>query len=130
MPRGNDKEAASQELASSLAADSFAQGLGNAEELIDANNRAHSIDVIKATMKATDEEATAEARENLDAYSGPNGEDAEDVAVKHGGAVLVVYEDDTGRLQKNVVSDDDDTANGPGAKPKAKPKAAAKDSDK
>lgn len=122
MPRGNDADAAAKELEATSAdhADAFAKGMGNAEALINANNEAHSLELIQASNKKVDDKATAEALDNLDSFSGPNGEDAEDVAIR-AGVTIVVYEDETGRLQKYIVSDDSD-----GKKSKADRKANAR----
>ena len=104
MPRGNDPE--NKQTAAELA-DDFGTGAGNAEALIIANNEAHSQELVAAGMKKIDEEATAEARENLDSFGDPNGEDAIDVAVR-GGDTIVIYEDeDDGRQHKHLVEADE-----------------------
>ena len=118
MPRGNDSDAAAAELA-----DRFKEGLGNAEELIIANNANYPVELIQASEKKIDEEATAEARENLDSYSGPDGEEAKDVAIR-GGVAVVVYEDEAGRLLKAIVGDEDGQGSGPDAKKKSSSKKA------
>jgi hypothetical protein len=100
MPRGNDAEAASAELA-----DKFSEGKGNAENLIDANNAAHPLELIQASGKKVDDEATAEL--DIDSLSGPNGEEVLDAAVR-GGATVIVYEDESGRVQKALLDDGDD----------------------
>lgn len=99
MPRGNDSQAATSELA-----DRFSEGRGNAEELIEANNQERSLELVSASMKKIDEDATKEAREDLSKLSGPNGEEVLDAAVR-GGDTIVVYEDEDGRVKKAVADE-------------------------
>lgn len=91
MPRGNDAEAALHELA-----DKFGKGVGNADQLIEANLQHHTAALRKAEILPRDPERTAEAKENLDSLKVPDGHTAIDAAVR-GGVTVVVTEDETGR---------------------------------
>jgi hypothetical protein len=77
MPRGNDAESALHELA-----DRFGKGVGNAEMLIDANLAANTQELREAQLLPRDEEATAEARKEIDKLKGPDGEEVVSVAVR------------------------------------------------
>lgn len=77
MPRGNDQDAAIHDLA-----DRYGQGVGDAELLIDANLASQTQALRKAQILPRDEEATAEARKNMDKITGPNGEKVVAVAVR------------------------------------------------
>lgn len=96
MPRGNDAQTAAHELA-----DRFGSGAGNAEELIVAHDAARPRELVAASMKPLDEEATAELE--LDKLKGPNGEPVVSASVR-GGEVIVAYEDEDGRLHKALPS--------------------------
>jgi hypothetical protein len=122
MPRGNDAEAAASELA-----DKFSAGKGNAEELIDANNAAHPLEVIQASGKKVDDEATKEAYDKLvGTDGGPNGEEILDVAVR-GGATIIVYEDENDRMQKSLLDDGSGSKGTSKASKKRNAKAKATD---
>ncbi|MCX6419317.1 MAG: hypothetical protein NTU50_07895 [Actinobacteria bacterium] len=96
MPRGNDDSAA-RDLAAK-----HGEGVGNAEQLIEATQAARSDELDAAQMKSLDVDATA-ALDPSD-FAGPNGEAAVSVAVR-GGATIVVYEDDKGGYSKCVVGE-------------------------
>lgn len=97
MPRGNDSEAAASELA-----DRFGQGAGNAEELIQAHDRERSRELVAASMKEVDAEATEEL--DISKLEGPNGEEVLSASVR-GGAIVGVYEDENGRTHKRILKE-------------------------
>lgn len=97
MARGNDAQAALHELA-----DRFGQGVGNAEELIDANLAAHSAALRAAEILPRDEAATREAQRNMSSLKGPDGEEVVAVAVRRSEAsdnahTVIVYRSAEGR---------------------------------
>lgn len=125
MPRGNDAEAASHELA-----DRFGEGVGNAEELIDANLAMHTPALRAAELLPRDEEATREALAHIDELEGPNGEPVVDVAVRGSLAstnryTVVVYRTAAGRDLLHVIEDDENAKHR-----EARGKAAAKSASK
>ena len=113
MPRGNDETAARD-----LAAKHGSEGVGNAEELIEAVQASRTPELEAAQMKPLDEEATTAI--DLSTLSGPNGEPAVSAAVR-GGVTVVVYVDEKGGYSKCVASD--------AKKKPAKAKAASTKSD-
>lgn len=117
MPRGNDAAAALKDLA-----DKFGKGVGNAEQLIEANLKMYSQELRRAEILPRDDEATAEVRKDLSKLKGPNGEPVMDAAVR-GGTTVIVYQDEDGRHRLATTEDEP-------AEQKAKPKGKANsDSD-
>lgn len=102
LPRGNDKESALHELA-----DKFGQGVGNADNLIEANMAMHTQALHRAELLPRDPEKTAKVREDLGKLKAPEGGKVVDAAVR-GGTTVLVYEDETGRQHLAVADDDDD----------------------
>jgi hypothetical protein len=102
MPRGNDPDAAA-EFDSSL----FEQyGVhSNAQELIDAHQASVDPALTRAQLAQIDPEATAEAKDDLDAAAGKldlaEGDEVVDVAVR-GNALVAVVQDAAGNTRKVV----------------------------
>lgn len=126
MPRGNDADAAASELA-----DKFSAGQGDAEALINANNEARPLELIQASNKKTDDEATKEAYDKLvGTNGGPDGEEILDVAVR-GGVTIIVFEAEDERVHKAILEEDpgESEKKTSAAKKKANAKAKASDAD-
>ncbi len=128
MPRGNDAQAALQELA-----DKFGKGVGNAEQLIEANLAMRSVRLAKAEQLPRDDAATAKAHEDLvGKKAGPNGEVVVDAAVRRaqsGGdpITVIVYQADDGRQHLGTL-DAKGKAEDPADSPVVKAKAEEKPS--
>lgn len=93
-----DREQALHELA-----DEFGEGVGNAEELINANARRRTADLATISSLPVLQEPTDTL--DLDKLDGPDGEYVVDAAVHGAGATrgtIVIYEDETGRLHKHL----------------------------
>lgn len=116
MPRGNDKDTAETQQALHELGDQFGEGVGNAEELINANAALRTAElaaiavlpVIQADTDALD----------LDELEGPDGEYVVDACVRGAGrtkGTIVVYETEDGRMLKYLASSnyDDRPSSGP-----------------
>jgi hypothetical protein len=102
MPRGNDKQA--QEAQLHELADQFGEGVGNAEALIIANTANRTGELAEVTSLPVLEEDTSEL--DLDSLEAPDGAYVVDAAVRGSGrtkGTVVVFEDESGRLQKALV---------------------------
>jgi hypothetical protein len=94
MPAGNDKDTALAELA-----DQFGEGVGRAEDLIDASRARYTGKLAQAQNRPKDDEASAEL--DLDEVSKSAGQEVIDASVR-GEFILYVYIDGTGRSQKGA----------------------------
>lgn len=102
MPRGNDKQAQDAQLHE--LADKFGEGVGNAEELIQANAAARTSDLAAISALPVLQKDTADL--DLDKLEGPNGEYVIDASVRGSGrtkGTIVVVEDELGRTKKILI---------------------------
>jgi len=85
-------------------ADQFGEGVGNAEELINANAARRTAELATISSLPVLQEATNDF--DLDKLEGPDGEYVVDAAVRGAGrtqGTIVVYEDESGRQLKHLV---------------------------
>jgi hypothetical protein len=120
-----DREEALHELA-----DQFGDGVGNAEQLIDANAARRTAEL--ATISTLPLLPTDTEELDLDKLEGPNGEYVVDAAVHGSGrtrGTIVVYEDETGRLHKHLAEStiDESRESGPRRSSHAKSKPKGED---
>lgn len=102
MPRGNDKEA--QETQLHELADQFGEGVGNAEELINANAARRTQELAAISSLPVIQADTDQI--DLDKLSGPNGEYVVDAVIRGAGrtkGLIAVYEDEGARTHKFLV---------------------------
>lgn len=94
-----DREANLHELA-----DQFGEGVGNAEELINANASRRTAELATISSLPVLQAETDEL--DLDKLEGPDGEYVTDAAVRGAGrtkGLIIVYVDETGREHKHLV---------------------------
>jgi hypothetical protein len=120
---GNDHDKALEELRSENAlhkvADQFADGVGNAEQLIDANAARRTADLATVSSLPVIQAETDEL--DLDDLKGPDGEFVIDASVRGSGrtkGTVVVYEDEFGRVQKWLADANIDETGAPVARDK------------
>lgn len=102
MPRGNDTHDGLAELANK-----FGHGVGNAEQLIEANLAMHPMELRKAELLPRNEELTAAL--DIAKLRGPNGEVVRDACVRQSGVgeptTVIVYTDEDGRDYLGVLDE-------------------------